>query len=191
MAVFRRRIRDKLNRAMSLRGEDGKVAAQRRVDQAKDLLMEIIDKDAVSQRILNSNFTRGYFGLLPGGDEVGSLKAFIFDNTEVTLQKQVKFKGEKGISISYNIKYPNQNEIYSSESLSLPWTRITWVEASQEGLSNISRFLFFEGKGNSGFGIQLKKDAFFIEEILDPEYLNRIKFGFSESLKQAKLRTKS
>ena len=191
MAVFRRRIRDKLNRAMSLRGEDGKVAAQRRVDQAKDLLMEIIDKDPVSERILNSNFTRGYFGLLPGNNEVEPLKALIFENTKVTSQKQVRFKGEKGISISYNIKYPTQNEIYSSENLSLPWTRKTWVEAAQQGLSNISRFLFSEGKGNSGFGIQLKKDTFLRQEIIDPDYLKRIRLGFSESLTQRGLRTKS
>ena len=191
MAVFRRRIRDKLNRAMSLRGEDGKVAAQRRVDQAKDLLMEIIDKDPVSERILNSSFTRGYFGLLPGGSEVEPLKTLIFGNTKVTSQKQVRFKGEKGISISYNIKYPTQNEIYSSENLSLPWTRKTWVEAAQQGLSNISRFLFSEGKGNSGFGIQLKKDTFLRQEIIDPDYLKRIRLGFSESLTQRGLRTKS
>ena len=191
MAIFRRRITQKINNAIQNKEPQVRRNANTRLNFAKNALMEIIDRDPISNRVLTSEFTRGYLGVTQGSNQVEPLKKVILNNTSISSRGTRRFADERRNSFIYNIKYPNKNQIYSDSSLFLPWGNKTWVEAMEIGIGNIENFLFIRGKGTSRLGIQAKNKVRGGGEIVDSEYLNRIRMGFSNSLSSAGLGRKN
>ena len=83
----------------------------------------------------------------------------------------------------FNIQYPSRPEIYNDGGLSLSWTPKTWVQALQEGLGNIERFLFKPGAGRSKLGLQITNNINKESEPRDNSYLERLRNLFDQKLR--------
>ena len=184
MAIFKTRIDQKITKALS--GKRARERATRKVTQnfnrAKEQFISDVDSDSASMKVESDPKTIGYFGFNPDEDPVGNLQNSFEE--KITLNKRaVRKKMGKVVSFKFNIKYPNRTEIYSDPDLSLPWTSKTWVQALQEGLGGIERFIFKPGAGRSEFGYQAKNNINSEKEPRDSSYLDRLRNAFAERLR--------
>lgn len=184
MAIFKTRIDQKITKALS--GKKARDRAIRKVtrdfNEAKQKFISDVDRDSASIKVESDPKTIGYFGF--GTDEapVENLKNSFEE--KINLNKSpTRRRSGKVVSFKFNIQYPSRIEIYSDPGLSLPWTSKTWVQALQEGLGSIEKFIFKPGAGRSEFGYQAKNNINSQSEPTDSSYLDRLRKSFSERLR--------
>lgn len=184
MAIFKAKIDQKITKALS--GKKARERATKRVTQdfnrAKEQFISDVSDDKSSRQVESDPRTIGYFGFNTDEDPVGNLQNSFEE--KINLNKRgVRKKMGKIVSFKFNIKYPNRTEIYSDPDLSLPWTPKTWVQALQEGLGSIEKFIFKPGAGRSEFGYQAKNNINAGNEPRDSSYLDRLRNAFAERLR--------
>jgi len=184
MPIFKARIDQKITKALG--GKKARDRAIRRVtrdfNEAKQQFISDVDSDSASIKVESDPKTIGYFGFSTDEAPVENLKSSFEE--KINLNKSpVKRKTGKIVSFKFNIQYPSRVEIYSDPNLSLSWTSKTWVQALQEGLGNIEKFIFKPGAGRSEFGYQAKNNINSQNEPKDSSYLDRLRRSFAERLR--------
>jgi hypothetical protein len=184
MAIFKAQINRKITKAMD--GRKARSSAIKKMStefrRAKKQFIADIDSDPSSAMVESDDETRGYFGFNPSENPVQNLKQSFNENIELNTRPTTKRYKDSAV-YKFNIKYPSKGEIYNDGGLSLPWTSKTWVQALQEGLGNIERFLFKPGAGRSKLGYQTKRSINREPEIRDSSYLERLRGLFAEKLR--------
>jgi hypothetical protein len=184
MAIFKARIDQKITKALT--SKKARERATRRVtrdfNRAKQQFISDVSSDKSSVQVESDPKTIGYFGFNTDEDPVGNLQNSFEEKITLNTRGVRKTAG-KIASFKFNIKYPTRTEIYSDPDLSLPWTSKTWVQALQEGLGSIERFIFKPGAGRSEFGYQAKNSINTGSEPRDSSYLDRLRNAFAERLR--------
>lgn len=184
MPIFKARIDKKITKAMT--GRKARDRAIKKVtrdfNEAKQSFISDVDSDFASIKVESDPKTIGYFGFDADESPVENLKDTLEE--KITLNKRPERKKIGKISsFKFNIKYPSKVEVYNSPNLSLSWTSKSWVQALQEGLGNIERFIFKPGAGRSEFGYQSKGGVNNQKENNDASYLDRLRRAFAERLR--------
>jgi hypothetical protein len=184
MAIFKAQIDKKITKAFT--GRKARASAIKKMstdlNRSKKEFLSEVESDPSSIKVTYDDKTRGYFGLTPSEDPVQNLKVSF--NEKIQLNPRPTTARYKSSAIyKFNIKYPSKPEIYNDGGLSLPWTPKTWVQALQEGLGNIERFLFKPGAGRSESGYQIKNSINRSQEPTDSSYLERLRNSFYVKLK--------
>lgn len=145
---------------------------QENLQTSLDLLEEEILNDPLSKELMagtslsKSNFIKGYFKNY--GNNLFSFFGFEAGTKPVEdlitiLRKRYTFKINKGKFVYgrngqskyiFKINIPTFDDIRSNTSL--PWTKKSWIDAAEKGLTNIVNYLRKKGQGRSEYGIQIK-----------------------------------
>lgn len=192
MAIFKRRITQKINKALAGRPE---TALFRRASEAVnssvgDFAQEIPSDPAVIKA--ESEYMRGYLGLYPDASPSEEITYAIVSKIKIRRRGNLIRGGDNEVTYRYSIVYPQRSQTYNDQILMLPWISKTWVEAIEKGLGNMENFLFRYDQGRSELGIQTKNSipSSLSGESKDEEFLDRLRQRFSQIMRSKGLTAK-
>lgn len=184
MAIFKAQINKKITKAMT--GRKARASAIKKMstdfNRAKKQFISEVDSDPSSVMVESDDQTRGYFGLTSSETPVENLKQSFNEKIQLNARPTTT-RSKNSAMYKFNIQYPSRPEIYNDGGLSLSWTPKTWVQALQEGLGNIERFLFKPGAGRSKLGYQIRNAINKESEPRDNSYLERLRNLFAQKLR--------
>lgn len=184
MAIFKRRITQKINKALAGRPETTLFRRASEVVNSSidDLAEEIVFDESVAR--VEGEYMRGYLGLYPDSSPSDELVHAIISKIYIKRRGDLIRRSKNEVTYRYNISYPPKSKIYNEKILMLPWISKTWVEAIERGLGNMENFLFKYDSGRSELGVQINGIVPSAEgEFVDEHLLNRLKGKFSQIMR--------
>ena len=186
MAVFKRRINQKITKALGSRRVETALYAKAssKFELAKNEFSSDIQQDQTVNMVDSNPFTRGYLGLYPDASPASELEFAILEKIQIRRRGDLISRDSKSATYRYNIIYPQRNQTYNDGILMLPWISKTWVEAIEQGIGNLERFLFRDQLGRSESGVQIKGSLNNGGEFTDFQLLDRLRNKFSARLRK-------
>ena len=184
MAIFKAQINKKITKALTGRKARSSAIKKMSADfkRSKRQFLSEVGSDRSSQMVQSDDKTRGYFGLEPSQSPVQDIKESFEEKIQLNTRPSTT-RAKNRAFYKFQIQYPSRPEIYNDDRLILPWTAKTWVQALQEGLGSIEKFLFKPGAGRSELGYQIKNSINRQSEPRDGSYLDRLRSLFETKLR--------